>query len=352
MSKSDEIEIEAIESEQTDEDAGPVEYEIASYPADFTLKGLYEKWQAKNMLLPPFQRQFVWTLKQSSRLVESFLLGLPVPAVFLYKERTSQKFLVIDGQQRLLSVFFFFSGKFPGDRIFRLKDLRTHWDQKTFDELSEPDKLKLEDAVLRATIVSQLDPKDDSSIYHVFERLNTGSVQLTNQEVRNCVYWGKFNELMKELNNMSAWRELLSKTGLDPRQKDIELILRCLALHYEFDKYEKPMKEFLNKFMGRHRDPSDDSLLQIKALFTETCTRIPQTLGSKPFHIKAGLNTAVLDAVFVAFAANIASTPSDIAERYDSLKANKDFNDAVSAGTTDVDTVKKRIELAKKYLFS
>ena len=352
MSKSDEIEIEPIESERTDEDAGQVEYEIASYPADFTLKGLYEKWKAKNMLLPPFQRQFVWTLTQSSRLVESFLLGLPVPAVFLYKERTSQKFLVIDGQQRLLSVFFFFSGKFPGDRIFRLKGLRTHWDQKTFDELSEPDKLKLEDAVLRATIVTQLDPKDDSSIYHVFERLNTGSVQRTNQEVRNCVYWGKLNELMKELNNMPAWRALLGKTSLDPRQKDIELILRCLALHHEFGKYEKPMKEFLNKFMGGNRNPSDDSLHQIKVLFTETCTRICQSLGSKPFHIKAGLNTAALDAVFVAFAANRTSAPSDIAKRYDSLTANEAFENTVSAGTTDVDTVKKRIKLAKEILFS
>jgi uncharacterized protein with ParB-like and HNH nuclease domain len=105
--RPEDIEFERIKSEEEDAESAPPDYEINTYPADFTLEVLYQKWLAQDIEIPPFQRQFVWKQNQASKLIESFLIGLPVPAVFLYTQRASQKFLVIDGQQRLRSVFYF-----------------------------------------------------------------------------------------------------------------------------------------------------------------------------------------------------------------------------------------------------
>src|ERR1051325_3248391 len=103
---------EAIESEELDRENSPPTYEINVYPADFTLEGLKKKLEDKELKLPEFQRSFVWTQKQASKLIESFLLGLPVPPVFLYVDRKDGKFLVVDGQQRLKTIQYFFDGYF------------------------------------------------------------------------------------------------------------------------------------------------------------------------------------------------------------------------------------------------
>jgi uncharacterized protein with ParB-like and HNH nuclease domain len=137
-SVNENIEIETIESEEDDYISSPPDYEISTYPADFTLEGLYTKWKAGDIVIPKFQRQFVWKQAQASKLIESFLVGLPVPAVFFYTEKKSQKYLVIDGQQRLKSVFYFFEGFFGEEnnqrrRIFRLKGMseKSKWNEKT-----------------------------------------------------------------------------------------------------------------------------------------------------------------------------------------------------------------------------
>ena len=102
--------IEPIQSELDDEQSVPVEYDITSYPADFTLEVLYQKWTNKprQISIPNYQRGYVWSQNQASRLIDSFLMGLPVPSIFLYTDRHSESLLVLDGQQRLLTAFFFF----------------------------------------------------------------------------------------------------------------------------------------------------------------------------------------------------------------------------------------------------
>lgn len=347
---SSDIELEDVLSEREDDEAGPVEYEIASYPADFTLRGLYQKWAAEQILLPPFQRQFVWTMNQSSKLIESFLLGLPVPEIFLYKERSTQRLLVIDGQQRLLSACFFFKGIFANDKVFRLQGLRTRWNGRTYEELTDPDRLRIDDSVLRAIVVSQIDPKDDTSIYHVFERLNTGGTKLSNQEVRNCVYWGSFNERMKQLNNDPNWRAILGKPRSDSRQRDLELMLRFFALLYRGTAYRKPMKDFLSQFMSINRSPSQERLEEFATTFKRTCEKIIETLGGRPFHIRAGMNSSVFDAVSVAFASCGESLPTDVAGRYTQLIKDQAFLALVTSSTTDDETVLGRLALAKTAL--
>src|SRR5690606_359383 len=175
-----------------------VNYEIATYPSDFTLSGIAQMWNDGDIDIPDFQREFVWTIKQSSLLIDSFLSGLPVPPVFFYID-DDNKNLVIDGQQRILSVVFYFEGYFGKEstqgkrQVFRLTGLgeNSRYHNKKFVDLSESDQRKLKQAVLRAVNIRQLSPSEEStSAFHIFERLNTGGTPLRPQEIRNVVFRG------------------------------------------------------------------------------------------------------------------------------------------------------------------
>lgn len=344
--------IEKIESEVEDSIADIEEYRIIPYPADYTLKVLYDKWNSNELVIPKYQRQFVWQLYQASRLIESFLMGLPVPGIFLYKEPETQILSIIDGHQRLVTVFGFIDGIFPvGEKVFRLRRVSRKWEGKTFRELESRDQIKFRDSVLRATIVEQIDPDDDSSVFHIFERLNTGGTSLTAQEIRNCIYRGKFNDFLNAINENKDWREIFGKQGSDNRMRDVELILRFLALYYKGDNYTKSMKEFLNKFMKSNREGQKVALEEIKHIFSATMKNILEFLGSRPFNIRTGLNAAVFDSVSVAFADNIEAIPKNIKEKYEKLINDHEFIDCTTDHTTDVDVVKSRRERAISILF-
>ncbi len=105
-----------VEPDESGEDEVSVEYDITTYPSDFTLSGICDMWKEKGITIPEFQREFVWTIKQSLLLIESFLLGLPVPPVFFYID-SENKNLIIDGQQRILSIVFFYDGYFGSESL-------------------------------------------------------------------------------------------------------------------------------------------------------------------------------------------------------------------------------------------
>lgn len=349
-----------IKSEDEDRESTPEEFEIATYPADYTLEILYQLYKNGEIIIPPFQRQYVWTMNQASRLIESFLLGLPVPQIFLYSEKDTGRFLVVDGQQRIKSIFYYFQGFFGEEdqadnlRVFRMQGINenSRWYKKSFKELEPVDQRRLRNAVLRAIIVKQLNPEDDTSIYHIYERLNSGGTSLNTQEIRNCVYSGKLSSLLYELNLYENWRKIIGNSKPDRRQRDIELILRYIALFHWRDRYKKPMKDFLSSFMKRHRNPDIEFLEQEKLRFKSTCDVVVTRLGEKPFNPYRGLNTAIFDAVFVAFACHhLSEIPGDIADRYKRLLKDDCFKECTESGTTDPTSVRKRYERAEKILF-
>lgn len=343
--------IQKIPSEAEDHNAEVTVYKIRAYPADYTLKGLHDKQNDGEIVNPAFQRGYVWTIVQASRLIESFLLGLPVPAVFFNREAKSQKLLVIDGRQRLETVFSYFDNKWPeSDRQFPLQGVDPKWLGKSFDELDTPDRIALKDSVLRAIIVEQVNPLDNTSIYHIFERLNTGGTALTPQEIRNCVYHGVFNELLNDLNRTPEWRDVLGRRSKDRRMRDVEFILRFLALTHDRENYKKPMKRFLSAFMSKYRQ-RDDDMKRFREIFTETVRAVHGHLGGNCFRIKAGLNVAVLDSVMVTFACHLDVIPLDIPSRYSRLLENPEFLECVSVSTTDEEKVTRRLLLAQEILF-
>lgn len=352
--------LERLPSEVEDAESSPPQYEIAIYPADFTLQVLHDKWKTGDITVPPFQRGFVWNQVQASKLIESFLLGLPVPSIFLYAERRTEGLLVIDGQQRLKSVFYFLEGFFGEEKrgrrpVFRLKGLneRSPYFNKSFADLKltdPPAAKRLLNSVMRAFVVKQLNPNDDTSIYHIFERLNSGGVTLAGQEIRNSIYTGAFNDLLRDLNMNKDWRAIFGKGTPDARMRDIELILRFFSLANALDDYQKPMKDFLSRFMSAHRNPSKAQLAAYRSVFERVSNAVVTSLGRKPFHIRAGLNAATFDAVFVALARPNLKLASDIKARFKKLLQDPDFISHTNSGTTDVDTVKKRIASAKDIL--
>lgn len=335
MAKKLEQEDLEVDEEEDDEETY-VTYDIASYPSDLTLSGLTDLWSNGDIVIPEFQRNFVWSIKQASLLIESFLLGLPVPQVFFYVDE-SNKYLVIDGQQRLLSIVYFLEGFFGSEsihgkrQVFRLTGLddRSPYSKMRFQDLDDVSQRKLKGAVLRAINIRQLNPKEEhTSIYHIFERLNTGGTPLKPQEIRNCVFRGGFQKVLKELNNDENWRAILGKNTLDKHQKDVELLLRVFSLFQSWESYEKPMKEFLNHAMDKHRSGETSRVKRFVRRFSRTTRFIVEHLGAKPFHIRGPLNSSALDSVLCIGLEHYKELPDDFADRFDKLVHDQKFRDA------------------------
>jgi uncharacterized protein with ParB-like and HNH nuclease domain len=357
--------IEKIDSEQRDSEVSLHGYEILSYPADFTLEVLVEKWKKDEINVPLLQRRFIWSQVRASKLIESFLMGLPVPPVFFYQERGTNKLLVVDGHQRLRSIVYFFSGHF-GEPIEGVDDIefsligldeKSPYLDATYKKLKNDNEAafnKLINSVLRSFVVKQLDPQDDTSIFQIFERLNTGGVVLQGQEIRNCIYEGSFNDSLNRLNKYGPWRDIFGSAAEDKRKRDVELVLRFLALFYSATTYKKPMKKFLNDFMKLNRKASAAKVEEFETLFKRTADAIVKYLGKKPFHLRAGLNAAVYDSTFTAFASNLGDIKKghgQLKGKFHNLTANEGYLKLVSSATTDEDVIRKRIKKARRLLF-
>ncbi len=335
-----------------------VAYDITAYPSDLTLSVIHEMWGAGDIIVPEFQRNFVWTMHQSSLLIESFLMGLPVPQVFFYVDESNRN-LVIDGLQRIMSLVYYMDGYFGEEtihgkkQVFRLTGLndKSPFARKTFADLDEPAQRKLRGSVLRAINIRQMNPKGErTSVYHIFERLNTGGTPLTAQEIRNCVFRGELVAQLRKLNEDKKWRAILGKTTLDRHQKDVELVLRVLALSSRFEKYEKPMKEFLNQTMLAERTAGSPMAQKFLREFPTLCAFVVNKLGERPFHLRGRLNASALDSVMCVLLNNIGDIPNDLAERFARLKSDKTFDEATYYGTSDVAVIKARFARSKEVL--
>jgi len=355
--KTEELELEVDES--LEEEEVFQRFDIATYPSDFTLLGIVDMWKRNDITIPDFQREFVWSIKQSSLLMESFLLGLPVPSVFFYIDDDNSN-LVIDGQQRILSTVFFFTGYFGPEnskgkkQVFRLKglDKKSPYHNKTYQDLSESERRKLNNTVLRAINIRQLKPSGEStSMYHIFERLNTGGTPLKSQEIRNVVFRGEFANLLRDLNQDENWRKILGQKTPNKHQTDVELLLRLFALDQNLKGYEKPMKEFLNLAMKVNQDGSNKRVLKFKSDFKSACKVIVEELGEKPFHIRTRLSSSALDSVIGNVIKHKSKLKKDFKSNYLKLIKTKKFTDLTTIGTTDPTTVRNRFKLVTEYLF-
>ncbi len=348
------VDLEDQRTEEGDElEVQPFRYAISSYGADYPVDSLVKRMRDGSIYVPKFQRKFVWDIKDASRFVESLLLGLPVPSIFLSKEWDTGKLLVVDGQQRLRSLLSFYDGIWESSgKEFRLKRVQPEFENLSYNTLRDEDRRQLDDAILHAIIFKQDEPSDDeSSVYEVFQRLNTGGNILTPEEIRSAVHHsGQIRDLLEELNQYPPWREIYRSE--DQRMRDQELILRFLALLYEGENYQKSMVMFLNSYMGKNRNLSAHDAAVMTEAFQGAINLILESIGDRSFRPIRALNAAVFDSVMVGTAKRLQSGPvTDVQafkEAYDKLLRSQDYLDMCGRGTASGERVRTRLDLATK----
>jgi hypothetical protein len=345
---------ELIDDEQSEDPdaAGQIEYQITSYGADFPIDGLVRRLGDGAILIPHFQRSYVWSQTKASRFIESLLMGLPVPGVFFAREADTGCQLVIDGQQRLKTLEYFYAGVFADSgREFKLRGLGSRFEGATYKSLAAEDRRRLDDYTIHATIVKQDEPsEDDTSVYHIFERLNTGGMQLVPQEIRACIYHGEFIELLANLNETEAWREMYGTAS--KRMRDRELILRFFALFDSAASYSRPMKDFLNRYCAAKRHVADEEVRRLSKLFEETIRKIHDSFGRAAFRPKRALNAGVFDSMMFGIARSLAAAENELTDDkvrrgIEALLGDKDYLMACQSRTTDEHNVELRLSHAE-----
>lgn len=332
---------------------------------DLSVDGLVNRLDRKSMLVPQFggkdelvqvpgfQRGFVWSRAQMDRFIESLLLGYPVPGIFLVKQADDNRMLILDGQQRLITLQHFYGGLHNG-KEFALTYVGDEFKGLTYRALDDSLRFKLDDSYMQATIVTaDGSPEVDDSIFQIFERLNAGGTQLTPHEIRVALYAGPLMASVEALNGGHEWRMLFGAKS--KRIRDHELIMRILALYSSSADYYRPLKNFLNEFARKNRD-IDIANEDRGDLFREACQAISDQIGSTSFRRPGGsqVNTAQAEAVCVAVMESIAakSLPDDLAERLDRLLLDEEFLKHTGRATADKDAVAARLERAKTILVS
>ncbi|CAN2040138.1 DUF262 domain-containing protein [Candidatus Magnetomoraceae bacterium gMMP-15] len=333
----------------------PFQYDITSFGIDYDVEGLVKRLNRGDIYIPHFQRNYIWNISDASKFVESLLLGLPVPGIFLAREEETNKLIVIDGQQRIKSLQFFYNGIFNPEanikkKIFKLIKVQKEFEAKTYEDLQEKDRINLDDSIIHATIIKQENPKEDdnSSIYYIFERLNAGGRKLVPQEIRAVISYGKLLYLIEKLNKKVKWRKIFGKPH--PRLKDRELILRFLTFYYNLDNYEKPMKDFLSLFLRKNRNPDKKFLLQCENIFDSCIEAVFKSIGEKAFRPEKLINAACFDSVMVGLANRLKSAKDinniKLKESYTKLLKDSDYISAISTSTASKNSVLTRINKA------
>jgi Protein of unknown function DUF262/HNH endonuclease len=285
MADSEELEFDAPEEDS----ALPIEIlksrrKVYTELADPEIEALLGKSKrGKLVVQPDFQRHFVWDQVKASKLIESALLSIPIPIVYLSEEPDNKEY-VIDGQQRLTSFFSFIDGRLPSGTEFRLIGLTVfpELNGKRYRELPESVQDQIRYFSLRTiTFKSESDPNIK---FEVFERLNTGSVSLNDQELRNCIYRGRFNRLLTRLSEDPDFMYIVGLTKPDKRMKDVELVLRFSAFyHATYLNYRPPMRNFLNLEADKYRNISDKDEQELTAAFKNACQVIKSMFGTNAF---------------------------------------------------------------------
>jgi len=374
-------------AEETD-DLQIDEYDLTATPNDFNVITIYNFIESGAVKIPGFQRNYVWDIVRASKLIESLILGLPVPPIFLYEE-SRNSFLVIDGHQRLMSIYYFMKQRFPfKEKRVDLRSIFSRYgsipDEILYDDayfsgfkLNLPERLpdhpnkfkglnyatlgdyktQFELRPIRNVVIKQNVTKDDdSAIYEIFNRLNTGGINLRPQEIRTSLHHSPFYDMLSEINTLEHWRRILSMPVPDLHSKDIEILLRGFAMLIDGENYRPSLTKFLNQFSRKCESHTDDQNRYLKDLFNsflKACDGLPEDafLNKK----NRRFNIALYEATFtvsceVPFLARQATVNSISADRLRQLEADQDFSKASLEGTTSTANVKKRLERAREIL--
>jgi uncharacterized protein with ParB-like and HNH nuclease domain len=379
-------EYEWYEGEENEEleDVGFSEYDISASPNDFNIKTLFDFIQSGIVKIPGFQRNYVWDVKRASKLIESIIIGIPIPQIFLFEEDRN-KFIVIDGQQRYMTIYYFMKKRFPRtDKRFELRHIfdvnagipdsilndneyfidfnlklsdskpgtTNKYNKLNYFTLDDSDKVTFDLRTIRNIIIKQNSPDDGNSVvFEIFNRLNSGGVNLKPQEIRTSLFHSNFYDNLYSINLDERWRKLTPQLDPDIHMKDIEILLRGFAMLTMKDDYSPSMTKFLNRFSLRTKKFPQENISYLNELFNIFVSYC-HNLDAKIFFNKSGrFNISVYESIFYALCKD-AFDRKDLAIRnveiglINSLKADNTFIEYTQSNTASYNNVTKRLDLA------
>ena len=336
-------------------------YNITSYGADLSVREIVTMFEEGDLIKPSLQRNYVWNKKEASRFIDSLLLGLPVPSVFLAKD-TDEKLLIVDGFQRITTLFDYINGISSIDgssfKLTKSMNINERWRGLSFNELPPEMQRRIKGYTIHSIIFEKKDKNGhDTAMYQIFERINTGGQVLSPQEIRNCVYHGEFNNLLIELSRFAQWKALIGR-GFEKRMKDIEFVLRAFAIRDLFVENQKAyvFSKYLNEYMEKHRNLDSLQKSEFTESFVSAVTLANDILTS--FKNREGMNwftprspkMPLIEALIVSIMIlkktgqeysfrNLALAPTLIK----SLLEDHVFKETLLARTTNIDNIRERV---------
>jgi uncharacterized protein with ParB-like and HNH nuclease domain len=285
---------------------------------------------------PEFQREIVWTGPAQTRFIDSLIKQLPIPSMCFSLDYKTQRWQVIDGLQRMATIVRFLAGETW--KLSKLEDIDPKLAGKPVTSFLDPKSdlhqyyTRIENLSLPVTVL-RCDYSKKSHmqyLFTIFHRLNTGGMKLNNQEIRNCIFSGPFNELLNDLNENSDWMKLNRMKSISGyRYSKQELILRVLAFHDRLKKYNGRLAQFLNDYMDDNKNADSTFLSDKRSLFERTA----RVAYEKIFQgrIPDSLSITILEATLVGTAFNIEYLEKSPAETvrayYDELLRHEEFSD-------------------------
>jgi len=310
----------------------------------------------KIILKVPFQRKFIWKEDRSSQLIESIIMNVPIPPLY-FGEEENNKWIVVDGLQRLRAIKSYFENEYSLRKLEIIKDLS---DLK-FKDLPPKPKDLLKDGLLRINVIKK-DSHPDIK-YDIFMRLNKGSVILNTQELRNCLYRGRLNDMVKDLVSNPRILNVLNLKKPHPRYLDVEFLLRYLSFSDALEKndegyfikdYKGSLKSFLNNFMERNNNISDVELETFRKKILSTFNKVQNILGDtnglkNPESKSSQINKAFADCVLLSFEKfdedTLLKKKDAIINMHDKFSKDDKFSKLISRRTSDNTNIKGRLDL-------
>lgn len=244
---------------------------------DLSIREIHNMVQDGELILQPdYQRDFVATNRISSSLIESLLMNVPIPTVYL-SEEVDGTYTVIDGQQRLTSFVKFLRGEFQLSGLKILSNLN----RKYFLDLDPIQQKRIKSTTIHSIIIKK--EADHDIKFEIFERLNTGSTPLNEDELRNTIYRGKLMNLIKELSDSSLMDKLVQKEDMKKRMKYRGLVTEFISISEKLHLYKSPMKQFCNKELRDNKNPSDEKLRELRERFLKSLDLVNLVFGDKSF---------------------------------------------------------------------
>ena len=329
---------------------------ITTQAYDKSVSDIVRMIEDKDIRLDPeYQRNYVWDNKKASMLIESIILNVPIPVIYVSQEE-DDSWSVIDGLQRLSSLKRFFDGKFKLSGLEILSDLN----KSDINTLNAKALRMLKNGLLRVIMITH--DSNEEIKYDVFMRLNTGSVHLTEQELRNCLYRGNLNKFLKDIVQNETWLKLMGLKEPHKRMADRETALRFLAIWQNWNAEEKflhgykgRMKSFLNAFMNEHKDIKSAESTQWKKVFEETVNKVNAVYGDNAFKrqgldgsTEKTINRAIIDVIMLS---STQHTLDELLKKKDEINScfldmvNNDyeFRNSIKIGTSDTKVITYRL---------